>query len=95
MLEKEDKWAKELAERDAVVKEVAEKKMEVKFIDADIQTKRNIIKALEEKEASFKDGQAIPVDQQVERLQKQNSYFENEVRKLEGKIAQQKSLYEN
>lgn len=36
MLEKEDKWAKELAERDAVVKEVAEKKMEVKFIDADI-----------------------------------------------------------
>jgi hypothetical protein len=36
VLEKEAKWAKELAERDAVVKEVAEKKMEVKFIDADI-----------------------------------------------------------
>ena len=51
MLEKENKWAKDQAEREAVLKEVAEKKTEIKFIDADISTKRNILKVLEEREA--------------------------------------------
>ena len=51
MLEKENKWAKDQAEREAVLKEVAEKKTEIKFIDADISTKRNILKELEEREA--------------------------------------------
>lgn len=41
-------------ERDAVTKEINEKKMEVKFIDTDIQTKRNIIKELEEREARLR-----------------------------------------
>ena len=51
MLEKENKWAKDQAQREAVLKEVAEKKTEIKFIDADISTKRNILKELEEREA--------------------------------------------
>jgi hypothetical protein len=53
-LEKEAKWVKEQVERDAVSKEINEKKMEVKFIDTDIQTKRNIIKELEEREARLR-----------------------------------------
>jgi carbamoylphosphate synthase small subunit len=53
-LEKEAKWVKEQVERDAVTKEINEKKMEVKFIDTDIQTKRNIIKELEEREARLR-----------------------------------------
>ena len=36
------------------MKEVAEKKIEVKFLEADIATKNNIIKELEEREASLK-----------------------------------------
>lgn len=47
LAEREARWAKEKAQRDDLVKEVAEKKMEIKFIDEDINTKRNIIRELE------------------------------------------------
>lgn len=47
-----------MGEREIIAKEVTEKKMEIKFLDADIETKRNILKELEEKEASRK--QAAP-----------------------------------
>ena len=44
----------EQGERDIITKEVAEKKIEIKFLDADIETKRNILKELEDKETSRK-----------------------------------------
>ena len=44
----------EQGERDIITKEVAEKKIEIKFLDADIETKRIILKELEDKETSRK-----------------------------------------
>ena len=85
---KEAKWVLEQSEREELIKEVSEKKIEAKFLDADIQTKRNIIKELEEREAQLKKPLS-PQEQnsEMERMQKQMSYFENEVRKLEAKLA--------
>ena len=44
----------EQGERDIITKEVAEKKIEIKFLDADIETKRIILKELIDKETSRK-----------------------------------------
>jgi hypothetical protein len=57
---KEAKWALEQGEREIIAKQVAEKKIEIKFLDADIETKKNILKELEEKAVSSK--QASPSD---------------------------------
>lgn len=69
--------------------------MEVKFLDADIQTKQNIIKELEAKEASLKKDTPADANAEIERMTKQMSYFEGEVRKLEAKLANQKVSYES
>lgn len=52
------------------MKEVAEKKMEIKFLDADIETKQNIIKELEQKESLLKQATPTDKDLELERLTK-------------------------
>ena len=77
------------------MKEVAEKKMEIKFLDADIETKQNIIKELEQKESLLKQAPFIDKDQELERMTKQLSYFEEEVRSIEAKFPHLKDNLES